>query len=160
MKLNKFFLKNIAILLLFYSCETGVKKDLITGLKVINNNLSYEQALIYEDGKRTNVTEFTTGSVLEFHLDGVSGFKEEEGRVFIGAAMTIINQENVEILHYPDLFEEFDKTGVSPIDARQLSLTLKIKSPLEAGHKYIWKARVWDKKGSGEITSEMEISVK
>jgi hypothetical protein len=31
---------------------------------------------------------------------------------------------------------------------------------MEGGKTYVWKARIWDKNGNGEITAEVKIRVK
>ena len=160
MKSIQLFISFIALVFFFTSCEVGVNKDLMTGLKVSNKNLSYEEAYIVADGQRSNNSEYSLGAELVLHIDGVTGFTEENGVVFLGASMSVVDQNNVEVLHYPDLFSSYDESGVSPLDAKMISLTLTTGSPMENGNKYTWKSRVWDKKGQGEITTEMEVGLK
>ena len=147
-------------IVLMNSCEMGIKKDLITGLSVSNQDLNYENASVYVEGNKTTDTEFPIKSMLELRVEGINGFTEENGVVYVGASMTVSDIDNNEILNYPDLFSEYDSTGFSPMDAKQITLTLTTADPLVSGHKYIWRTRIWDKKGNGEITTEMEMGLK
>jgi hypothetical protein len=148
------------VITILSSCEAGVKKDFTTGLKVTNNGLSYNDSYLLADGKKTSGSEFSLNTGLELHIEGVSGYTEENGVVFIGASMSVIDDKNTEILHYPDLFADYDSIGISSFDAKMITLSFNTGDPLEPGHKYIWKTRLWDKKGKGEIVTEMEISLK
>ncbi len=155
------FIFGLSVIIFFLgSCEAGIKKDLMTGLKVSNKDLSYMEAYVNVDGKKTSGSEFPMNSILELHIEGVNGYTLTDGVVFLGASMTLVDSKNTEILNYPDLFEKFDSTGISPIDAKLISLTFTTGTPMENGQKYTWKTRVWDKKGKGEITTEMEITLK
>jgi len=160
MKCNFSVLCISAVLFFLFSCESGIKKDFTSGLKITNNGLSFTESYINVDGKKSTGSEFPLNSVVELHFEGVNGFTLENDMVFLGASMTLVDSKNTEILHYPDLFADYDSTGVSPIDAKLIYLSLSTASPMEAGEKYMWKTRVWDKKGKGEINTEMEISVK
>lgn len=142
------------------SCEFGVKQDMATGLKVVNKDLSYSEANIYADNKKLKSGEVEMNSVIDLRYTGIKGFTASEGSVFPGASITITDMTNHEVIHFRDLFEDYDEKGVSSIDAGFITLTLTIAEPLVTGEKYIFSTRVWDKKGKGEITSEMELHIK
>jgi hypothetical protein len=159
MKINHLLIGLIAIFLIS-GCNVGVKKDLISGLKVANNGLALEDAYLSVNGQKTSASEFSLKTEVDFIATGVKGFIEKDSMAYIGASMTIIDKNNKEIMSYPDLFASYDSTGVNPADAEQVTVMLTVGNPMVVGETYLWKTRIWDKNGKGEITSEMKITVK
>jgi hypothetical protein len=142
------------------SCNTGVKKDLNSGLKITNNGLSYGETYLTLDGQKTTDTEFPLNTNIFQIVNGISGFVDKDNFVFLGASITVYDKNNKEVVNYPDLFAGYDSTGVTPEQAEVVTLSLKTGNPMIAGESYTWKSRIWDKKGKGEINSEIEITVK
>jgi len=152
---------NIGIPLLFLlgACSAGVQKDLTTGLTVGNKNLTYEKAYIKKDGVNMDEPNVNVGAKLQLMMEGVSGFKEENNRAFPGCSILVTDKEGNVEMKYDDLFEQYNKEGVSPDDVAYLNSSLTIGDPLVAGKTYKWTSRFWDKKGDGEITAAIELSV-
>jgi hypothetical protein len=50
--------------------------------------------------------------------------------------------------------------GVSPADSKYLSRALLAGDPMEEGKSDVWKGRIWDKNGKGQITTEVKIKIK
>lgn len=142
------------------SCNTGVKKDLNSGLKVTNNGLTFTEANLSVADQKTTDTEFPLNTDIDLIVKGVTGFTEKDSAVYIGASLTVFDMDNKEVLNYPDLFSDYDATGVSAADAEVVTLTLTTGSPMLAGESYTWKTKIWDKNGKGEINSEVVITVK
>ncbi len=99
------------------------------------------------------------GAKLQLMMEGVSGFKEENNRAFPGCSILVTDKEGNVEMKYDDLFEQYNKEGVSPDDVAYLNSSLTIGDPLVAGKTYKWTSRFWDKKGDGEITAAIELSV-
>jgi len=148
------------LLLIMTSCNVGVNKDLLSGLKVTNNGLSYEEAYLSVAGQKTTNTEFPLQTEVNLIASGIKGYVIKDSLVYIGASLSVFDKDNKEVLNYPDLFAAYDSTGVSPVDAEVITLTLTTGNPMLAGESYIWKTRIWDKNGKGEINTEVKISVK
>ena len=148
------------VVLFMMSCNMGAKKDLVTGLQVKNKELTFEKADLSVDGQKTTANEFPLNTKIMYTVNGIKGFVEKDSMVYIGASLTVYDEDNKEVLNYPDLFAEYDSTGVSPVDASVVTLFLTIGSPMVEGKDYIWKTRIWDKNGKGEITSEVGVTVK
>lgn len=157
--------KSVIILLMafiFNACSfsVGTNKDLMSGLKLSNNGLSYTEGYLSIDNAKLSSNEFPMDKVVYLFFDGVEGFTEAEGKVYPGASMVITDESGNKVLEVADLFEQYAESGVSVADTKQLSLKLTIGSPMEAGKKYLWKSKIWDKKGEAAIEAESEFVVK
>jgi hypothetical protein len=142
------------------ACSVGVKKDLLTGLTVKNNGLSFEESYLMMDNVKMVTNEFPVGKVIYMYFDGVSGFLTKDGLVYLGASLVILDEKGNKIMDYADLFSEYDKDGVAPENTKALNVNLTIGDPMKEGGKYIWKSKIWDKNGEGAIEAEIEFVVK
>jgi len=144
---------------LISACTAGVNKDLITGLKVSNSGLSYKEANLVVDNAKVTSSEFKLGDVVYLEVNGIEGYVEKDGKVFIGASLVITDPKGNKIMDYADLFAETAAEGVSPKDAPVITLHFPTDS-LMLGAKCLWKSKIWDKSGKGEINTELEFTVK
>jgi len=142
------------------SCNVGVKKDLNTGLKITNNGLTYDVSYLSFANQKTTDNEFPLDTTIDLIIGGIKGYTEKDSMVYIGASLSVFDKENKQILNYPDLFSDYETTGVTPAQAEAITLTLRTGKPMVAGESYIWKSKIWDKKGKGEINSEVEIKIR
>lgn len=155
MKTVNILLVSLAVLVMM-SC----KKDGQKPLEVKSNGLSYTEAYMTLDTVKTTATKFLIGDKIKLNVNGCKGFVEKDSMVYIGASLTVYDMDNKEVMNYPDLFSDYDATGVTPDQAETVKLYLTIGDPMKKGESYIWKNRIWDKNGKGEITSEIGIKVK
>jgi hypothetical protein len=144
------------ILILLIACGPLSEKKNIqlkwNGLTSTNDYLKVDNVISKE-------TEFVIGSQITYLLEGVGGFSIKDDRALFGASMTVIDQANgAMVLQYDDLFAERVE-GYSKQDASVLNFTLDIGSPMKVGSNYTWSIRVWDKRGTGELTAEMPFLV-
>jgi hypothetical protein len=142
------------------SCSVGVNKDLLSGLKMANNTLTYTEAGLQVNDQKVTTNEFDLSTKVKLVVEGVTGFTMQDSLVYPGASMQVIDKDGKAVLDYPDLFAQYDSTGVFVTDAEYLSMSLTIGDPMVAGETYHWKMKFWDKKGSGDITAEMDVKVK
>jgi hypothetical protein len=156
MKTLNILLLSLAVLVMM-SCN---KKEVKKGLEVKNNGLTFTEAYLTLDDNKTTANEFSVGDKIKFNAEGIQGYVEKDSMVYLGASLTVLDMDNKEVMNYPDLFSEYDATGVTPEQAATVTLFLTIGSPMKKGEDYIWKNRIWDKNGKGEITSETVITVK
>ncbi|KPM47391.1 hypothetical protein [Jiulongibacter sediminis] len=155
-------MKQISLLLLsslLLSCSAGVKKDFLSGLKVTNSGLAFEQAYMSSDGKSLQTDQLKTGQKVTLQLTGVKGFELIDDMAYPGATIEVIDKTGVKAMELADLFSSYNETGVKPTDAQYLSTALTIGNPLLVGETYTFKSHFWDKNGSGEINGEMEFTV-
>jgi hypothetical protein len=155
-----YLLSGIMMLLLLVNCSVGVKKDLGTGLKVSNTDLTFNETALIIDSVKISTNEFPMNKDIFYEISGLKGFKEKNGKVYIGASITVLDDQNKSVLDYADLFSKYDEEGLDAINVGHVTLKLKTGPPLLTGKKYIWKTRVWDKNSKGEVKSEMEFTVK
>jgi hypothetical protein len=89
-----------------------------------------------------------------------SGWNEVEGRVYPGSSQIVNLNTGAEILVTEDLFQAFDEEGVATNDARYITLNTTITELVDKKHHCIVNFRVWDKKGTGEITGSYKLFIK
>ena len=88
------------------------------------------------------------------------GWTESEGRVYPGSRQVIKLNNGVEILKSEDLFAAFDETGVSPDDARYITLNATVTEIKNKANYVIVNFNVWDKKGSSTISGSYKLYIK
>jgi hypothetical protein len=93
-------------------------------------------------------------------MDGISGYIEKDARVYPGASLVVTDSQGKDVLKAPDVFSDYDQTGVSKEDASVMSLMLIVGPPMVADVKYTWKSKIWDKNGEGTIDAEVEFTIK
>jgi hypothetical protein len=152
----------LLLLVIFFlsACNVGVKKDLLSGLKVTNNGLSFEEAFLQVDDAKFNSNEFPSGKMVYLFATGVSGFAIKDGLVNLGGSVVITDESGNKVMDHPDLFEAYTTTGVSAEDASTINFYVPMNEMFSPGKKYLWKTRIWDKNGEGAIEAEVEFTVK
>jgi hypothetical protein len=140
--------------------SAGVKKDLMTGLKVTNSGLSLEEAVLASGEKRLSKGEAELGTKVKIVFTGVSGFTAKDGKVFPGASLKVTGPDGAVILENEDMYAKYSETGVTEEQASELSVALTMGDPMEAGKAYHCAARVWDKNSTGQINAEVDLTAK
>ncbi len=162
MKKNKIiFGALIMALLLAFSCSVGVKKDLLSGLSIKYNGFTVAESYLVKNDKRTTDVKIKGGEKMSLVFTGVSGFKAVEGMAYPGASILVVDNKGKTVLDIADLFSSYDSTGVETKLVEE-ALSIEFTAPTEGsekGDKYTWKSRVWDKKGTSEITCELQLEV-
>lgn len=116
--------------------------------------------LIFEDGKPVpagNIVDFTQPVKLILVIE--KGWKEENGKVWLGASEKIETESGEVLLDEKDLFENAYSDGISAEDARFLSLSAIIKLTREINPLTTFNVsfRVWDKKGDGLLQGRYKL---
>jgi hypothetical protein len=89
------------------------------------------------------------------------GFKEIAGKVFPGGTEKIVLSNGETILDSDDLFTAYDSTGVSPADAKYISLKAVITEIKDKKNYVLVSFRVWDKKtAANELTGSYKLYIK
>jgi hypothetical protein len=145
---------------LLSSCSVGVNKDLLSGLKVSNSDLSYNESAVLLNNVKVTSPEFKIGDIIFIEVKGVEGYTEKNGLVNIGASVEVSDPSGKKIMDYPDLFEQYTENGISKVDAGVISLHIPVDSTMVVGTKYLWKSKIWDKNSKGMINTELEFTVK
>jgi len=137
----------------------GGKKDFATGMKTTYDGLSFDEIyLLNENKEKVTKTEFKLESKVLFDVVGIKGYKSENGKVHVGISVDVADESGKIIINLGDLLAD-KAEGYNEKDASELTASLTVGKPMEVGKKYFVKARFWDKKGKGEIKSEVEITL-
>ena len=132
------------------------------GIKLKNKGFKLSEAyLVFDDETLVpegNKVELNQNVNMLLIIDG--GWTETEGRVYPGSKQVIKLSDGSEILNSEELFAAFDETGVSPGDARYITLNAVVTDLNDKKNYVIVNFRVWDKKGTAEITGSYKLFLK
>lgn len=121
-----------------------------TGLKVEQAYLVNEEGSLISNENKIDVNQKVILKML------MGGWKEEAGKVYIGAKEKLTTSEGNIILDTDDLFIDYPE-GVSAADAKIITLSAVI-TKLDKPYDFIVvEFRVWDKKGGGEVTGSYKL---
>ncbi len=122
-------------------------------LKVQTSGLNYKAVyFVGRNGRKPN--EALLGGRIGIMVDGVSGLKEVDGKVFPGADITIYDRTGAEVYHSEDVFK--DPEGADPTDAaKRISLYLTLTEQKLEGSACKWVFRVWDKKSDAYLEADI-----
>lgn len=102
-----------------------------------------------------NLVDFK--GAIKLKLRFASSWKEENGKVFLGASEKIVDEKGAVVLEEADLFEKYTE-GISPEDSKFLSLSAILKvnegSPPTS---FTVSFRVWDKKGDAFVEGSYKL---
>jgi hypothetical protein len=155
----KTILSVILISLVLTGCNfsRSVKKDLIAGLTTTGKDLTCDDIYITVNGERTTRNSFIYGEVFYLNLNDVKGFTKENGNVFPGMEMNIVNQKGDTVFQTVDLYSGYrEGMNYSPL---LLTADLTIAAPIKSKDNYIQIVNVWDKKGKGKFISKFDFKV-
>jgi len=147
--------------ILAFSCGTrfGTRVDRLSGLLITNHGLSYRSIGVYMEGVKLRGREVGYGKEMALHLAGVNGFIQVGEQVFPGASLHVFDEKGNSVFSQNDLFSRYTLLGADRTRAEDILITLTVGRPMEAGREYLWRVRIWDKRGSGEIVCEKKFKV-
>ncbi|MBS1511949.1 MAG: hypothetical protein JST86_13965 [Bacteroidetes bacterium] len=133
------------------------------GIKIEAKGFNIKESyLVFEDERRVpagNKVEINQQVNLRIILN--TGFKEINGKVFPGGSEKLELSTGELILDTKDLFTAYDQTGVSPADAKYITLKSKITDIKDKSNFVIVNFRIWDKKSDDNlITGSYKIYIK
>lgn len=142
---------------------TGAVNSLIkNGIKLKSSGFKVSEAYLVLDDENlvpeNNKVDLNQNVNMVLIIDG--GWTETGGRVFPGSKQVIKLNNGVVILDSEELFAAFDETGVSPEDARYITLNAVITELKDKKNHVIVNFRLWDKKGAAEITGSYKLFIK
>ncbi len=127
-------------------------------IKADGVNLS-QAFLLYEDGTLVPETNETgVGKPVKMRLIIDGGWKEQEGKVSIGASEKIETSDGELMLDEKDLFAAMPIMNAD--DAKFITLTANISSLDKLYDYFLVSFKVWDKNGTGEITGNYKLYIK
>lgn len=147
----------ISVILTGCHFSKSVKKDLVSGLTSVGNNLSCDDVYISVKKEKTSRKTFIYGEIFYLNFNDIKGFASLSGKVFPGLRLTIVNQAEDTIMKYDDLYSGYkDGLDYSPL---LLSTNITLASPIRSNSDYTLYSKIWDKKGSGTFNSKFDFKV-
>ena len=142
------------------SCQfsKSAKKDLLSGLSSTGSNISCEDVYITVNNERTTRNSFIYGETFYLNFSDVKGLTKENGNVFPGMNMIVVNDLDDTLMHTDDLITSYpDGMNYSPL---LLTADLTVADPIKSDGKYAVIINIRDKKGKGTYRSKYDFTVK
>ena len=138
-------------------------KDYPNGIKLnVKGFIVKEAYLAFDDESKVpadNMVALNQRVSLRIILS--TGFKETAGKVFPGGTEKIELSTGEVILNSEDLFTAYDSVGVSPADAKYVTLKAVLSEIKDKTNAVIVSFKVWDKKSdANEITGSYKMYIK
>ncbi len=155
------FKRTSIILMVLAYCISCNTKENQSGIKVHANGLTYDNIVLRlnKDTLKSNEVDFDKDIIM--NIIGLKGFKETFGNIYIGCSLVITDETGKEIMKYKDLYSYYDVPGISAADIKnKFSISLNLQTPMKRGATYVWESKIWDKKGKGELHTEMKFKIK
>lgn len=148
------------ILLFAVSCNfsKGTYTNSTIGLTYSYNGLKVGNVTLHESSKNNPLKgkEIKIGKVLYINIDNISGFTEEDGKIYPGCQIIVTDEDGNVALKEDDLY----KGGYDPKQASAFWLNVTMGSPIVAGKQYKTEAHIYDKKNEKnklDITVESDV---
>lgn len=156
MKTSKTFLI-IFLILLGCNFSKSIKKDFISGVSSTGNNITCEDVYLTVNGERTQRNSFIYGETFILNFSNVTGFVKENGNVFPGMIMTVINPSGDTLMQTDDLITGYpDGMNFTPL---LLTADLTVAAPIKSGGEYTVIVDISEKKGTGTYRSKFDFKV-
>jgi hypothetical protein len=123
------------------------------GVKVAQAYLYFEDGSLVPKSNQVNVNQ-----KVKMRLVIEDGWKEENGKVSIGASEKVETNTGKEVLNVEDLFASVG--DLEPTDSKFIILSVVITGLDQLYDHFLVSFRVWDKNGAGEITGNYKLYLK
>lgn len=134
-----------------------IKNDIDLDAKGVKVKEAY---LMNKDRNLLTSNEASVGEDIRCVVVLDTGWTKYDGKSYIGASEKIISGSGKVVLDEADLFKDYTESGVSSTDAEVLSVLASITRKEPGIDDYKVQFRMWDKKGSGEVTGSFKFKVK
>ncbi|MCX6260856.1 MAG: hypothetical protein NTY95_08465, partial [Bacteroidia bacterium] len=148
------------LLLVLNSCNfsKSAKKDLMSGLSSTGNSISCEDVYLTVNNERITRNSFIYGETFFLNFSDVKGFAKENGNVFPGMNLVVVNPAGDTMMQTNDLMSKYaDGMNYSPLI---LTADLTLAAPIKSKAEYTAFVNIWDKKGAGTFRSKFDFKVR
>jgi len=156
-------MKTLSVTIIVFAILTGcntsksVEKNLLSGLLTKGDDLTCDNVYLSVNDEKTSQTTFIYGQKFKMNFADVKGFKGENGNVFPGMQIFIIDNAGDTVLRSDDLYQKHtDGLNLSPL---LLHADLTAASPISSGNEYTMIVNIWDKKGKGTFSGEVDFKI-
>jgi hypothetical protein len=140
-----------------------LKMQAVEGTNYKPNGLTADGIFYSRNNETSSLNENTlsAGDQLNAYFTGLKGFKEENGKVWIDASVSMQDLSGNPLIEVKDLFAAYDSTGIALEDAAKLiTLTLKTGDKVNSGKDYKAIFSLKDKKGDAALSNEFNFKVR
>jgi hypothetical protein len=123
-------------------------------IKITKAWLSHEDGTVISDENTVGL-----GEKAILHLD-IDGWKEDAGKVYLGASEDIKTNNGTEVIKADDIFSGYDATGIDPADAKLITLSAVITNQTGSIDYFVVSYKVWDKRSSSSVTGSYKMYIK
>jgi hypothetical protein len=135
----------------------SAKKDLMSGLSSTGNNISCDEVYLTVNDERTTRNSFIYGETFFLNFSDVKGFAKENGNVFPGMKLVVINPAGDTMMQTADLMSKYPEgMNFSPL---LLTADLTLAAPIKSKSEYTAFVNIWDRKGDGTYKSKFDFKV-
>jgi hypothetical protein len=148
------------LFLILAGCQfsKSAKKDLLSGLSSTGSKISCEDVYITVNNEKTTRNSFIYGETFYLNFSNVTGLTKENGNVFPGMDMTVINTSGDTLMETGELITNYPNgMNFSPL---LLTADLTVAAPIKSEGKYTVIINIWDRKGDGTYRSKFDFTVK
>ncbi len=147
----------VSLVLTGCNFSKSAKKDLMSGLSSTGNNISCDDVYLTVNDERTNRNSFIYGETFFLNFGDVTGFKKENGNVFPGMNLVVVNTAGDTIFQTSDLMSKYPEgMNFSPL---LLTADLTLAAPIKSKAEYTAIVNIWDRKGEGTYRSKFDFKV-
>jgi len=149
------------VIFAFAACEfnQSVNTDLITGAYSRGDGIGCDEIYIIVNDTIKNTNEFGQGDELAIGFGDVVGLKKDDnGNVFPGLSLVLIDGKTDTLLEEKDLLASIDEEGTN-LSPLELSASIALHIPVKTEKDYHVHIKIWDKKGEGTFVYELPFSV-
>lgn len=157
-------MKTLSVTIIVFAILTGcntsksVEKNLLSGLLTKGDDLACDNVYMSVNDEKTNQTTFIYGQKFKMNFADVKGFKGENGNVFPGMQIFIIDNAGDTVLRSDDLYQKYTDDGLN-LSPLLLHADLTAASPISSGNEYTMIVNIWDKKGKGTFSGEVDFKI-
>ena len=146
----------------FTACEfnQSFNKDFKTGASSRGDGIGVDAVGIEINGKMENRNKFTELEKVNFIFNDITGLTKENGRVFPGLSMYIVDNNSDTLKAYPDLLGDLQGgTDLSPLQLQAHFIAGTDDVEKRRDDKFKVLVTIWDKKGDGTFRYELPFTV-
>ena len=140
------------------TCILGISRN--ENIKVTTSNAECVEAYLYDTGEGMVITDNRVfpGQSFKVYFDGVEGFVEEDGKIFIGMEMSLKNGSDEVVLYSENALRTYEETGIDAEIVKKSIYGLVELPEDEEGPMPLY-IRIFDLKGDAEVIGEIELEL-
>lgn len=145
------------LLFILVACNGSVKFDTSTGMVTTGVGLSCSDVYLTGDQGKIKNRILIYGQSAFLNFNNIRGFKKENGRVYPGMEVRILDKDKKTVVHKDDLYKDQDGFDIDPL---LLQTDFTAGRPMKSAEKYTLSVRIWDKKNTkSQFTAKVDFKL-